>query len=121
MKKLDISEVRKYVEDNIGDFHQKRIDKLGDLKLKDVLSKKNPYLFKAKNITTAQELIQGVVDAYISSSEEGIFGNWLEGLAIFINSQVYNGRKSGIPGVDLEFDKDNIIYSFRKVWSKLGK
>ena len=110
MKKLDISEVRKYVEDNIGDFHQKRIDKLGDLKLKDVLSKKNPYLFKAKNITTAQELIQGVVDAYISSSEEGIFGNWLEGLAIFISSQVYNGRKSGIPGVDLEFDKDNIRY-----------
>lgn len=110
MKDLDLSEVKKYVEKNIGDFHQKRIDKLGQLKLKDVLRRKNPYLFKAKNIITAQELIQGVVDAYISSSEEGIFGNWLEGLAVFVNSQVFGGRKSGIPGIDLEFDKDNIRF-----------
>lgn len=110
MKKLDLSKVKKYVEDNVGEFHQKRIDKLGLLKLKDVLRRKNPYLFKAKNIMTAQELIQGVVDAYISSSEEGIFGNWLEGLAVFVNRQVYGGRKAGIPGVDLEFDKDNIRY-----------
>lgn len=110
MKKLDLSEVKKYVEENIGDFHQKRLDKLGELKLKDVLRKKNPYLFKAKNILTAQELIQGIVDAFISSSEEGIFGNWLEGLAVFVNKQVYDGRKSGITGVDLEFDKDNIRY-----------
>ncbi len=110
MDKLDINEVKKYVEENIGDFHQKRVDKLDQLKLKDVLRRKNPYLFKAKNIQTAQELIQGVVDAFISSSEEGIFGNWLEGLAVFVNNKVYGGRKSGIPGVDLEFDKDDIRY-----------
>ncbi|WP_218017753.1 PmeII family type II restriction endonuclease [Formosa haliotis] len=74
------------------------------------MRKKNPYLFKAKNIMTAQELIQGVVDAFISSSEEGIFGNWLEGLAVFVNGKVYDGRKSGIPGVDLEFDNNNVRY-----------
>ena len=39
-----------------------------------------------------------------------MFGDWLEGLAIFINQKIYNGRKSGIPGVDLEFDRDNIRY-----------
>lgn len=110
MNKIDIAEVRKYVEDNIGDFHQKRVDKLDQLKLKTVLRRKNPYLFKAKNIMTAQELITGVVDAFISSSEEGIFGNWLEGLAVFVNSKVYDGRKSGIPGVDLEFDNNNVRY-----------
>ncbi len=110
MNKINLAEVRKYVENNIGDFHQKRVDKLDELKLKTVLKKKNPYLFKAKNIMTAQELIQGLVDAFISSSEEGIFGNWLEGLAVFVNSTVYGGRKSGIPGVDLEFDNNNIRY-----------
>jgi hypothetical protein len=31
-------------------------------------------------------------------------------LAIFINEKVYEGRKSGIPGIDLEFDKDKIRY-----------
>ena len=29
---------------------------------------------------------------------------------IFINSKVYDGKKSGITGIDLEFDKDNIRY-----------
>jgi hypothetical protein len=48
------------------------------------------------------------VDAHISSSEESIFSDWLEGLAIFINSKVYGGWKSGITGIDLGFDKDGI-------------
>jgi hypothetical protein len=99
-----------YVEENIGTFHQKRIAGLNDLKLKRVLSKKNPYLFKAKYVLTAQEIIKSLTDAFISSQEETIFGDWLEGLAIFINSKVYDGRKSGIPGIDLEFDKENIRY-----------
>lgn len=110
MNNIDLQEVKQYVENNIADFHQKRVDKLSQLKLRTILRRKNPYLFKAKNILTAQELIQGIVDAFMSSSEEGIFGNWLEGLAIFINSKVYDGRKSGISGVDLEFDKENIRY-----------
>ncbi|MBU0528891.1 cytosolic protein, partial [bacterium] len=61
-------------------------------------------------ILKAQDLIEGIVNAYLSSSEEGIFGDWLEGLAIFINNKVYSGRKSGIPGIDLEFDNENNLY-----------
>lgn len=110
MKKLNLKDVSQYVEENIGTFHQKRIAGLNDLKLKKVLSKKNPYLFKAKYVLTAQDIIKSITDAFISSQEETIFGDWLEGLAIFVNNKVYNGRKSGIPGIDLEFDKDNIRY-----------
>ncbi len=51
-----------------------------------------------------------IADAYISSGEETIFGDWLEGLAIFINHSVYGGWKSGISNIDLEFDKDNTRY-----------
>jgi hypothetical protein len=57
---------------------------------------------------TAEQIIKGLTDAFISSNEETIFGNWLEGLAIFINQEVYGGWKSGITGIDLEFDKENI-------------
>ncbi|MBN2394941.1 MAG: cytosolic protein [Candidatus Atribacteria bacterium] len=110
MKKLNLRDVTQYVEDNIGTFHQKRIDSLNKLKLKTVLKKKNPYLFKAKYLMTAEQIIKGLTDAFISSNEETIFGDWLEGLAIFINSKVYNGWKSGITGIDIEFDKDNIRY-----------
>lgn len=110
MKKLRLIDVSNYVEENIGTFHKKRIAGLSELKLKKVLCKKNPYLFKAKYILTAQDIIKSLTDAFISSQEETIFGDWLEGLAIFINKQVYGGRKSGIPGIDLEFDKDGIRY-----------
>ena len=51
-----------------------------------------------------------MVDAHVSSNEETIFGDWLEGLAIFINNKVYGGWKSGIKGIDLEFDKDRNRY-----------
>lgn len=110
MNPLQISDITQYVEENIGVFHQKRIDCLDRLKLKTVLKKKNPYLFKAKHLLTAEQIIKGLTDAFISSNEETVFGDWLEGLSIFINQRVYNGWKSGITGIDLEFDKDGIRY-----------
>ena len=108
MKKLSIESVNKYVEQNIATFHEKRIQSLDTLKLSKVIKRKNPYLFKAKNVLTADQIIRGIVDAHISSNEETIFGDWLEGLAIFINGQVYGGYKSGINGIDLEFDNEGV-------------
>src|SRR6056297_74961 len=110
MNQLKIQDVTQYVEDNIGNFHTKRIESLKSLKLKTVLRRKNPYLFKAKYLLTAEQIIRKLTDAYISSNEEALFGDWLEGLAIFINEKVYGGWKSGITGIDLEFDKDNVRY-----------
>jgi hypothetical protein len=110
MNQLKLTDVTKYVEENIEIFHQKRIEGLNSLMLKTVLKKKNPYLFKAKHLLTAEEIIKKLTDAFISSTEETIFGDWLEGLAIFINQKVYNGWKSGITGIDLEFDRGNVRY-----------
>jgi hypothetical protein len=103
-------EVIDYVEKNIGIFHEKRLRSLESLKLEQVLKRKNPYLFKAKNILTAHDLVKSILDAHLSSQEETIFGDWLEGLAIFINSKIYDGRKSSAVGIDLEFDKEDIRY-----------
>lgn len=110
MNSINMKEITNYVETNIGTFHKKRIESIYSLELRTVLRRKNPYLFKAKYILTTEELIKGLVDAYISSSEEGIFGDWLEGLAIFINEKVYRGWKSGIEGIDLEFNHEDIRY-----------
>ena len=71
---------------------------------------KNPYLFKAKNVKDAHDIIKDILNASISSSEENIFGNWLERLAIFINDSVFHGRKAGIPGIDLDFDRNGQRY-----------
>lgn len=110
MQKLNLADVLQYVESNIGIFHQKRIQNLDELKLSKVLRRKNPYLFKAKHVLTAEKIVKGLADAHISSNEETIFGDWLEGFAIFINNKVYGGYKSGITGIDLEFDNNGKRY-----------
>ena len=110
MKSITQQEITDYVEENIQAFHQRRLDSLRKLKLMDVVKRKNPYLFKAKNIDTASEFVKTILDAFLSSQEEGIFGGFLEELAIFICMQVYGGQKSSAEGIDLEFEKDNIRY-----------
>jgi len=110
MGKITPSEIIEYVEKNIVKFHSKRLEKLETLQLNSVLKKKNPYLFKAKNINTAQDYVKNILDAFLSSQEEGIFGLFLEELAIFICSKVYNGVRSSFEGMDLDFEKDNVKY-----------
>ena len=110
MKELNIDDIKCYVEKNISAFHVARIKSLNELKLYKILKRKNPYLFRAKNMLNASEIVSSFLDAHISSSEETIFGDWLEELAIFINSKVYGGYKSGIQGIDLEFDNEDRRY-----------
>lgn len=105
-----IQEVTEYVKNNIVCFHRARISKLESLSLSTVLKKKNPYLFKAKYLLTAGEIVKSLVDAFLSSAEETLFGDWLEGLAVFVSEKVYGGRKSTTKGIDLEFDKDGTRY-----------
>jgi hypothetical protein len=110
MQPLNLNDVVKFVEENIGDFHKRRGDSLRKLKLSQVLERKNPYLFRAKNITSAQDLVKLLLDAHLSSQEETIFGEFLEKLAIFICNKSFNGKKSSAEGVDLEFERDNVLY-----------
>lgn len=110
MKALNLNQVHKYVNVHIADFHARRIAKLEQFQLRDLLRKKNPYLFRAKNILTAGELIAESLDASLSSSEEELFGEFLEGLALFVAQQTCNGHKSTAQGVDLEFINRSIHY-----------
>jgi len=110
MNPLSIENIENYVETNIQMFHQSRLQSLSKIYLPKLLTRKNPYLFKVKNLELASELVKGILEAHISSSEETIFGDWLEGLAIYINRMVYGGRKSSANGIDLEFDKDDVRY-----------
>ncbi|MDK2909771.1 MAG: hypothetical protein PWR20_1338 [Bacteroidales bacterium] len=110
MGRLTIDELNQYIEAHIGEFHQRRIETLEGLKLSTILKRKNPYLYRAKAQFTAEQIVRNIVNAFLSSNEETIFGDWMEGLAIYINSKTYGGYKSGIRGIDLEFDKEGIRY-----------
>ena len=78
MNTLDIDEVTKFVDENIGSFHEAKLRSIKELKLDKLLRRKNPYLFKAKNVTTSEEFIKNIVNAHLSSQEETMFGNFLE-------------------------------------------
>ena len=110
MAKLKLEDVRNYIEENIGSFHEAREKGLKELKLSKILLQKNPYLFKAKNILTAEKFVKSLVNAYLSSQEETMFGGFLERLAIFVCKKVYGGKKSSSEGLDLEFEKKKVIY-----------
>lgn len=99
-----------FIEKHIPDFHRKRLDSLGGLKLERILNRKNPYLFKAKHIETAGALVKQLLDAHLSSQEETVFGDFLESLAIYVCEQSYGGRKSTSEGIDLEFERDGHRY-----------
>lgn len=110
MPEVTDAQILEYVADNIGTFHESRLAKLNALQLDELLSSKNPYLFKSKNIVTAPELVGAMLDAYLSSQEEGLFGVFLEGLAIFVASETVGGQKSSTTGIDLEFTRDGARY-----------
>ena len=110
MSELDRQSVNEFVNQEIGRFHQSRLEALRRLNLDQVLKKKNPYLYRAKNMARAGDLVSAILGAYLSSSEEEIFGTFLEELAVFISGQTYGGRKSSAAGIDLEFDRDEARY-----------
>jgi hypothetical protein len=110
MKPLDLDKVCRFVNENIVDFHRARLNSLERLTLDRLLKKKNPYLFKAKDISTAEQLARSLLGAYLSSSEEKYFGDFLEDLAVFVAGETCGGHKSTAQGVDLEFVNDNVHY-----------
>lgn len=110
MNQLSTNDVIEFIAQHIGDFHKRRAENLQKLKLEQVLKRKNPYLFKAKNISSAQDLVSLLMDAHLSSQEETIFGEFLEPLAIFVCGKVFGGRKSSAEGIDLEFERDGVHY-----------
>ena len=81
MPKITEREIVEYIEQHIESFHSRRLESLTKLKLRNIITRKNPYLFRAKNIVSGPELVRSFLDAYLSSQEEGIFGTFLEGLA----------------------------------------
>jgi Type II restriction endonuclease EcoO109I len=89
------------IEYVLNPFYQKRLDDLKAIKLSTILKRKNPYLFKAKNIELAGDFVKSIVDAHLSSQEETMFGKLLEKFAIFVSQTVDKGFKSNLKSIDL--------------------
>jgi hypothetical protein len=117
--------ISRYVRENIDQFHVNRTARIRSLKLTDVLRNKNPYLFRAKNLNSAADLITALLDARLSSSEEGTFGMFLEDLAIFVAETAGGGIKSAAEGIDVEVVRASVRYLIAiksgKKWGNAGQ
>ncbi len=108
MTELNLSDVQSHVSSHIREFHQAKLAVLDQLNFKDILGRKNPYLFRAKNMLTSGQIVSSCIEDHISLIEEALFDDWLKELALFVNSKVYGGWKSRLASIDLEFDEAGI-------------
>jgi hypothetical protein len=91
-------------------FYARRTQQLQGLSVDNLLKRKNPYLLRAKNLQIAGDLVKTAVDAFLSSQEETIFGHLMEGFAIFVAQDRYNGKKSKFRSIDLEFERSGTYF-----------
>ncbi len=107
-----LGKAKKFVAENIKPlFHDKRLSSIEGLQLRKILKRKNPYLFKAKAVAAAPELVKQLLDAHLSSNEETLFGEFLESMAIFVCAEKFKGVKSTSEGIDLDFSRDDVRYA----------
>lgn len=92
----------------LEDFYTTLISKIDDLDIVKIMKRKNPYLYRAKAMQNASEIVESVLSAFVSSSEETIFGNiFFEPLAIAASG----GNKALAEGIDLMVQEGNTIYA----------
>lgn len=92
----------------LDNFYTNLIKKVDSLSVKAVMKRKNPYLFRAKAMNGAAQIIDAILAAFVSSSEETIFGNvFFEPIA----TAAAQGQKALAEGVDIMVERDNTIYA----------
>ena len=95
----DEDAVKEAIANALENFYNSLIAKIDNINIKDIMKSKNPYLYRAKAMQTSAEIIESILQAFVSSSEETIFGNcFFEPIAIAAS----RGTKSATKGVDIE-------------------
>lgn len=79
-------------------FYGILIEKIDGLNIQKIMKRKNPYLYRAKAMESAAEIVESVLTAFVSSSEETIFGNcFFEPIALAASG----GSKALAEGIDI--------------------
>lgn len=106
----DEEAVIRSISKSLQDFYDALLAKIDKLNLTDVLKKKNPYLYRAKAMREASDIVEAILSAFVSSSEETIFGNcFFEPLA----KAVSGGNKALAEGIDImvEDDENRVMHA----------
>ncbi len=106
----DEKEVVQAIAKALENFYGSLIEKIDGLDIVKIMKRKNPYLYRAKAMENASEIVENVLSAFVTSSEETIFGNcFFEPLAIAASG----GNKALAEGIDIMVhdNNNNVIYA----------
>ena len=102
---VDSKEIERAIGNALEEFYTSLLSKIDTISIGDIMKRKNPYLYRAKAIESAAEIVDSVLSATVSSSEETIFGNcFFEPLAIAASG----GNKALAEGVDIMVEATEI-------------
>lgn len=107
----DEQKIVEAVAKSLETFYGNLVAKIDKLHINEIMKRKNPYLYRAKAMQSASEIIESVLSAYVSSSEETIFGNcFFEPIAIAAS----DGNKALAEGIDImiHVKETNTIYAY---------
>ncbi|MCY4265412.1 MAG: PmeII family type II restriction endonuclease [Gammaproteobacteria bacterium] len=91
------------LDEQVGGFTDKIRVKLKELKPQELIIRKNPYLFCLRATNDTRRYAESILDAFLSSSEETMFGTLAEDCAVIICNHGKHGWKSGAEGIDIEY------------------
>jgi len=104
------------IDELLNKFFARRLETLQRLDLIKTLKRKNPYLYRAAGVGSAAEIVREILSAFISSSDETIFGNiFFEPLATWAAEQKASKDPNvkvnvgGAAGVDISIE-DAVCY-----------
>ncbi len=101
---LTPARLEKEIEICLQKFYASRLTALQKLSLEKVLQKKNPYLYRALGIEKASEIVEQIMTAFVTSSDETIFGNvFFEPIAKIAAA----GQVAPTEGVDFALEKSD--------------
>lgn len=104
----DKKQITQAVAKALDGFYASLIANINALSIRKVMSRKNPYLFRAKAMNSASQIVEAVLTAVVSSSEETVFGSvFFEPLA----TVAAQGHKALAEGVDIMVERDDVIYA----------
>ena len=99
-------EIRNHIRTQIADFRAVSLAAYEKQTLNRLLSKMNPFLHGVLGDGTPGDLVRRLMDTAISRSETTRFGEFLEGVAVYVGEYLHGGQKSGVKGIDLEFTRE---------------
>ncbi len=109
MRPLNFVDIGQYSNPMLTDAFIQRAERILNSDIDDLLPE-NPYLLPAADPTWAGSFVESALHDQLRKAEVDFVDKLLRDLAVFVAERACDGRRSGLPGVDLEFDNEGIHY-----------